>query len=137
MLNEDVVRLLGVPPDEIEAVAAREQLEMTRRERAYRGDRPAPEVNGRCVILVDDGLATGSTMRAAVRALREQQPSRIVVAAPVAPPSTCDEFAGEADEVVCVLTPEPFDGVGRWYEDFSQTTDHEVRRLIDLAGRRR
>lgn len=136
VLNEDVVRFLGVTNDVIDVVAAREQLEMGRRERAYRGDRPGPDVKGRCVILVDDGLATGSTMRAAVQALRQQQPARIIVAVPVAPPSACDEFIDEVDEMVCVLMPEPFDGVGRWYDDFSQTTDDEVRGLIERAAAR-
>lgn len=135
VLNEDVIRLMRIPEQAIDAVAAEERREMERRERAYRGARRAPDLKDRTVILVDDGLATGSTMHAAVAALRQQQPARIVVAIPVAPPSTLREFAREADEVVCVLAPdEPFDGVGRWYLDFSQTTDKEVRELLDRAS---
>ena len=118
----------------IQAVAARELRELERRERAYRGDRPALEVRGRTVILVDDGLATGSTMRAAVAALRRLGPARIVVAVPTAAPSTCDEFRHEVDECVCDITPEPFYAVGLWYEDFSQTTDDEVRDLLERAA---
>lgn len=134
VLNEDVIRLLRIPERVIDEVAAEEHREMKRRERAYRGERPAPEIQGRTLILVDDGLATGSTMHAAVAALRQGQPARIVVAIPVAPPSTLDEFAKEADEVVCVLAPDgPFDGVGRWYVNFSQTTDREVRELLERA----
>jgi predicted phosphoribosyltransferase len=133
VLNEDVVRYLHIPDDVIDQVAAREQQELLRRERAYRDDRPAPDVSGRTVILVDDGLATGSTMRAAVAALRQQGPARIVVAVPTAAPQTCDEFRGEVYEIVCATTPEPFMGVGQWYEDFSQTTDEEVRSLLSRA----
>jgi predicted phosphoribosyltransferase len=130
VLNADMVRALGIPSRAIEVVAARELQELRRRERAYRGDRPAPAVGGRTVILVDDGLATGSTMRAAVEAVRRLGPARVVVAAPVASPATCEEFRGVADECVCALTPEPFDAVGAWYDDFSQTTDEEVRELL-------
>jgi putative phosphoribosyl transferase len=133
MLNDDVVQALRIPRQVIEAVAARELRELERRERAYRGDRPAPEVRGRTVILVDDGLATGSTMRAAVAALRRLGPSRIVVAVPTAAPATCEEFRHEADECVCDITPDPFYAVGLWYEDFSQTTDDEVRELLERA----
>jgi predicted phosphoribosyltransferase len=134
VLNEDVIRLMRIPEQVIDTVAAEEQREMERRERVYRGARPAPGLKGRTLILVDDGLATGSTMHAAVAALRQRQPARIVVAIPVAPPSTLREFASEADEVVCVLAPdEPFDGVGQWYLDFSQTTDKEVRELLERA----
>lgn len=116
-----------------DAVAAREGKELARRERIYRGDRPAPDVHGRTVILVDDGLATGSTMRAAVAALRKQGPARVVVAVPVAPADTCEEFKAEVDETVCAATPRMFDGVGRWYEDFSQTSDDEVHELLAQA----
>ena len=130
VLNEQVVGALGIPPSVIEAVAAWQQQELVRRERLYRGDRPPPDVRGRTVILVDDGLATGSTMRAALAALRRQQPARLVVAVPTAAPETCDELRAEADDVVCATTPEPFDSVGLWYEDFSQTTDEEVRELL-------
>ena len=118
----------------IDAVAAREQQELARRERLYRGGRPPPEVRGRTVILVDDGLATGATMRAAVAALRQLQPARIVVAVPTASPETCEEMKAEVDEVICAITPEPFHAVGLWYEDFSQTTDEEVRDLLARAG---
>jgi predicted phosphoribosyltransferase len=116
--------------EEIDAIAAQEQEELNRREHLYRDDRPAPDVRGRTVILVDDGLATGSTMRAAVAALRQQQPARIVVAVPVGAPDTCAELNAEADEAVCARTPQPFRAVGLWYEDFSQTTDAEVRDLL-------
>lgn len=132
--NEEVVGYLGIPDAVIDAVAQAEQQELRRRELLYRGARPAPEVRGRTVILIDDGLATGSTMRAAVAALRLQQPARIVVAVPVAAPSTCDELRTEVDQIVCAMTPEPFHGVGQWYEDFSQTTDDEVRTLLERAA---
>ena len=135
VLNDQVVGALGIPPSVIEAVAAWQQQELARRERLYRGDRPPPDVRGRTVILVDDGLATGSTMRAALAALRRQQPARLVVAVPTAAPETCDELRAEADDVVCATTPEPFDSVGLWYEDFSQTTDEEVRELLERAAR--
>jgi predicted phosphoribosyltransferase len=135
VLNADVVEHLHIPDAVIDAVAEREQEELERRAREYRGDRPPPDVRGRTVILVDDGLATGSSMRAAAAALREQQPARLVVAVPVAAAATCHEFKGEVDDVLCALTPEPFYAVGVWYEDFSQTTDEEVRQLLDLAAR--
>jgi predicted phosphoribosyltransferase len=134
VLNEDVVRMLRIPDDVIDAVAAEEQQELMRRERAYRGDRPPPQVRGKTVILIDDGLATGSTMRAAVAALRQQGPARIVVAAPVGAPETCAEFQEEADEVVCARTPEPFYAVGLWYGVFSQTTDEKVHELLGRAA---
>ena len=130
VLNDDVVISLELEPEVIDAVAAREEKELARRERLYRGARPAPDVHGRTVILVDDGLATGSTMRAAVAALRKQGPARIVVAVPVAAPETCEEFKTEVDEAVCAATPRMFNGVGRWYEDFSQTSDEEVHELL-------
>jgi putative phosphoribosyl transferase len=133
VLNDDVVMSLELEPEVIDAVAAREEKELARRERLYRGARPAPDVHGRTVILIDDGLATGSTMRAAVAALRKQRPARIVVAVPVAAPETCEEFKTEVDEVVCAATPRMFNGVGRWYEDFSQTTDEEVHELLAQA----
>jgi predicted phosphoribosyltransferase len=137
VLNPDVVNGLHIPDDVIEAVAEKEQRELERREQLYRGDRPALDVQGRIVVLVDDGLATGSTMRAAATALRRQNPARLVVAVPVAAEETCNEFRGEVDEVVCALTPEPFMAVGLWYEDFSQTSDEEVHDLLERAAARR
>jgi predicted phosphoribosyltransferase len=133
VLNDDAVKYLGIPAGVIDSVAANELKELERRERAYRGDRPEPDVRGKTVILVDDGLATGSTMRAAAAALRQQNPARIVVAVPVSAPQTCDEYRMGVDEIICALTPEPFFGVGQWYRDFSQTTDEEVRELLEKA----
>jgi predicted phosphoribosyltransferase len=133
VVNEQVVRALGIPDSVIDAVASWELEELRRRERLYRGDRPPPDVRGKTVILVDDGLATGSTMLAAVRALRQQQPARIVVAVPIAAPDTCELLRAEVDDVVCAVTPEPFYAVGLWYRDFSQTTDEEVRELLAQA----
>jgi putative phosphoribosyl transferase len=130
VLNMDVVDGLRIPEHVIDTVAAHELRELERREHAYRDDRPAPDVRGRTVILVDDGLATGSTMRAAARALRQQQPHRLVIAVPVAAPETCVALRSEADEIVCAMTPYDFRAVGYWYEDFSQTTDAEVRDLL-------
>jgi predicted phosphoribosyltransferase len=137
VINGEIVRLTGVPEHIISAVADRERRELDRRQRLYRGNRPDPIVRDRIVILVDDGLATGSTMRAAATALRQQGPERLVAAVPIAPPDTCAEFRAEVDEVVCAITPEPFYEVGRWYEDFSQTTDEEVRRLLALSAESR
>jgi len=134
VLNEDLVRALNIQPAVIETIAAKELQELERRERRYRGKRPPPEVRGRTVILIDDGLATGSTMRAAVAALRQQGPAKIVVAVPVGAPETCAEFEEEADETVCARTPVPFYAVGLWYGDFSQTTDEEVHDLLERAG---
>lgn len=130
VLNDEVVEGLGIPAPMIDAVAARERQELARRERLYRDGRPQPEVRGRTVILVDDGLATGATMYAAIEALRQQGPARIVVAVPTASPDTCEEIKSKADEVICAITPEPFHAVGRWYQEFSQTTDEEVRELL-------
>jgi predicted phosphoribosyltransferase len=135
LLNSDIIESIGVPDRLINAVAAAEHEELMRRERLYRGDRPPPDVRSRTVILIDDGLATGSTMRAAVQALKQQQPARVVVAVPIASPETCDELRPEVDEVVCAVTPEPFYAVGLWYGDFSETTDEEVRNLLDQARR--
>jgi putative phosphoribosyl transferase len=135
VLNEEVVRALGISPRAIDSVAARESRELVRRDQLYRGRRTAPKVTGRTVILVDDGLATGSTMRAAAKAVRHQEPGRIVVAAPVAAAPTCQELANEVDEMVCYATPEPFYSVGFWYEDFSQTTDIEICDLLERAAR--
>ncbi len=137
VINEDTVRYLDIPDAVIDSVAKHELPELERRELAYRGDRPAPDVKGHTVILIDDGLATGSTMRAAATALRKQGPARIVVAVPVSARQTCEEFRDEVDEIVCAVTPEPFRGVGRWYEDFSQTTDEEVRELLRRAPQER
>jgi len=134
VLNDEIVRGLGISEHGIDVAVAREMEELARRERLYRGDRPPPDVAGRTVILVDDGLATGATMRAAVAALREQQPTRIVVAVPTASPDTCEVLKAEADDVVCAMTPEPFLAVGHWYEDFTQTTDDEVRELLARGG---
>lgn len=134
VLNHALVKYLGVPDHVIDSATAAEQAELDRREQAYRGMREAPDVRGRIVILVDDGLATGSTMRAAVAALRQQKPARIIVAVPVAAASTCQEFREEVDEIICATTPDPFYGVGQWYEDFSQTTDEEVRDLLKRAA---
>ena len=137
VVNRDVVDALHIPPDVLDRAAAEELRELERREQSYRGERPQPRVEGRTVILVDDGLATGSTMRAAVAALRQQGPARIVVAVPVAAPSTCAELRREVEEVVCFATPEPFMAVGRFYDDFSQTTDEEVTALLASPARRR
>lgn len=134
VLNDDVVRSLRVSRQEIEQAAARELLELERRERLFRGDRAAPNLEGRVVILVDDGLATGSTMRAAVAAVRTQKPSRIVVAVPTGAPETCEEFRQDVDEVVCPSTPDYFRAVGLWYDDFTQTEDSEVRSILEAAG---
>jgi len=135
VLNEDIIRLLDVPEEAINIVAVRELQELQRRELDYRGDRPAPDVHDRTIILVDDGLATGASMRAAVAGLRSQNPARIVVAVPTAARETCDIFEPLVDELVCAITPEPFYGVSRWYEDFSQVTDEEVRTLLEEANR--
>jgi putative phosphoribosyl transferase len=134
VLNEAVVSYLHIPDGVIDAVAADELQELERRERLYRVDRPPLEVRGRTVILIDDGLATGSTMRAAAGALRTRDPTAIIVAVPVAADETCDEFRSEVDEVVCAYTPDPFYAVGLWYEDFSQTSDEEVRELLGQAA---
>jgi predicted phosphoribosyltransferase len=134
VLNDMVVDSYGIPRSEIDEVAAREERELRRREETYRRGRAPLGVAGRIVILVDDGVATGSTMRAAVKALRAQKPRRLVVAVPVAPPSTCAALSEEADEVVCLETPSPFFGVGVWYADFAQTTDEEV---VDILARHR
>jgi predicted phosphoribosyltransferase len=135
VLNEDVIEMVGAGPELIESVAEEERRELARREREYRGDRPPPPIRGRTVILVDDGLATGSTMRAAARAVRKQDPARLVIAVPVGAPETCESLRAEADEVVCVLQPPFFQAVGLWYDRFEQTTDAEVRRLLEDAAR--
>ena len=136
VLNGDVVRHLRIGQPVIDAVARDELAELNRRERLYRGGRPRPAVKDQTVILVDDGLATGSTMRAAAQVLKQQGPERLIVAVPVAAQSTCDALAAEVDEVICVSTPDPFHAVGLWYENFSQTTDEEVQHLLTEAAER-
>jgi putative phosphoribosyl transferase len=135
--NDEVIMGLGVPSYVIDTVVAREQQELERRERLYRGDQPFPDLHDCTAILVDDGLATGASMRAAVAALRQHQPAHSVVAVPIAAPDTCKALQAEVDEVVCARTPEPFYAVGLWYEDFPQTTDEEVRELLAQAMRPR
>jgi predicted phosphoribosyltransferase len=136
VLNDEVVAGLGIPPSMVEAVTRREQAELARRERVYRGDREPVAVRGRFVILVDDGLATGASMRAAVTALQAREPAHLVVAVPVGAPETCAALEAIADEVVCAVTPSHFVAVGLWYDDFGQTTDEEVRDLLDRAANR-
>lgn len=134
VLNNDIIRVLNVPEEVINIVARNELQELQRREHRYRGDRPAPEVRDRKVILIDDGLATGASMRAAVIGVRAQHPARIIIAVPAAAPELCNAFEFEVDEMVCEMTPEPFYGLSRWYEDFSQTTDEEVRMFLAEAN---
>jgi putative phosphoribosyl transferase len=134
VLNEHIVQELGISQETIDAVAAEEERELRRRELAYRGHGASPEIAGKTVILVDDGIATGSTMRAAVQALRQQHPARLVVAVPTAAPSSCREIRHQVDEMIALMTPQEFCAVGQWYEDFSQTTDAEVTRLLEQAG---
>lgn len=133
VLNEDVVNYLEVPNRIIDQVAEREQRELERRERAYRGGRSQPDLRDRTVILVDDGLATGASMRAAVAALRTRHPSRVIVAVPTAAPETCQAFEDLVEDIICAITPRPFLGVGAWYKEFSQTTDEEVWTLLEQA----
>ena len=134
VLNDEVISSLRIPSHALASVTAREQQELQRREHAYRDDRPAPEVAGKTVILVDDGIATGSTVRAAIAALRQLGPRRVVVAVPVAAPSVCQALAREVDSMVCAITPEPFYAVGLWYQDFSETSDDEIRDLLQRAA---
>src|SRR6266513_672887 len=134
VLNEDVLRALPNADEIIELITAKETAELERREQSYRDGRPTPELRDRIVILVDDGLATGATMRAAVNALRHSGAAKIVVAVPVGPPDTCREFEDEADETICATVPEFFQAVGQYYEDFSQTSDDEVRELLASAA---
>src|SRR5213082_3242750 len=134
VLNEDVIRSILYADEAIEAVTVKETAELERREHIYREGRPPPELRDRIVILVDDGLATGATMRAAVKALRQRGVAKIVVAVPVGPPDTCREFEDEADETICASAPEFFQAVGQYYEDFSQTSDEEVRDLLARAA---
>jgi putative phosphoribosyl transferase len=133
VLNQDVVDILRISDDTITAVERRERKELERRQRTYRGSRALPDLHGKCVILIDDGLATGATMRSAVQAVRTQSPARIVVAVPIAPLETVDALKAEADEVVCLATPEPFVAIGRWYAEFAQTSDAEVKDLLSRA----
>src|SRR5262249_21772994 len=134
ILNPEIIRSFGVSDRIIERVSEEEERELKRRERAYRGDRPPLDAAGRIVVVVDDGLATGSSMRAATIALRKLEPARTVVAVPVAAPETCSELQTQVDEIVCVDTPDPLYAVGLWYENFDQTTDDEVRDLLERAA---
>jgi putative phosphoribosyl transferase len=135
VLNEEIIHTLGVDRNVIDMVVRQEQQELERREQKYRGDRPPIDVTDKTVILVDDGLATGASMRAAVAGLRTQNPFRIIAAVPTAAPETCAAFESEVDEIICATTPQPFYGVSRWYRDFSQTTDMEVRLLLQEVNR--
>jgi putative phosphoribosyl transferase len=134
VMNPEVVTSLHISEAAIEQVAEQEQQELERRQHLYRDDLPAPNARERTVILIDDGLATGATMRVAVKALQQQQPARLVVGVPVSSPETCQEFESEVDEIICAQTPRPFYSVGLWYDNFSQTTDEEVRELLDRAA---
>ena len=133
VLNKDIIQYLNISEEAIDAIAQRELQELERRERAYRGNRPPLNVENHTIILIDDGLATGASMRAAVAGLRAQNPAHIVVAVPTAAPETCEALEPEVDQMICATTPEPFYGVSRWYEDFSQTTDEEVKTLLAEA----
>jgi putative phosphoribosyl transferase len=135
VLNHDVLDYARVTQQQLDAVAAREERELARREAEYRGNRPPLDVRGRTVIIVDDGLATGSTMRAAVQALRAMEPKRVIVAVPVGAAQTCEEFREIVDEIICLRTPERFEAVGLWYDDFTQTTDAEVHALLSRNPR--
>lgn len=135
VLNDDVVRMIGIPDSVIETVTAKERRELERRERLYRGGRATSAIQGKTVILVDDGIATGATVRAAIALVRQQRPAAVVVATPVAPASTCDELQAGVDDLVCVMTPKDFLAIGFWYEEFPQTTDDEIRELLDRAWR--
>ena len=134
VINQDVVRTFNVPQGLIEAVAKKELKELERRERVFRGDRPMREIRGKTVILIDDGLATGASMHAAILGIRSKQPARIVAAVPTAALETCEAFKQKVDEMICATTPEPFYGVSRWYEEFSQTSDEEVQSLLEEAS---
>ncbi|MEX2284263.1 MAG: phosphoribosyltransferase [Gemmatimonadota bacterium] len=133
LLNQELIDAYGITPGEVQQVTVRERRELERREQKYRGARPFPDLSDKTVLLIDDGLATGSTMRVAVEALRKEGAQRVVVAVPLASPVVCDAFRDIADDIVCAITPEPFHAVGLWYEDFSQTSDQEVHALLDRA----
>jgi putative phosphoribosyl transferase len=134
VFNQPIVDYLAISSETIKAAVSREQKELERREREYRDGKPATNIQGQIVILVDDGLATGSSMRVAATALRKKSPAQIVVAVPVASPATCRELETEVDRVICAVTPEPFWAIGQWYRNFSQTTDEEVRELLRRAA---
>jgi putative phosphoribosyl transferase len=134
VLNQSAIEALGITDEQIRHVADEEYRELQRREQAYRDGRESPDLEGKTVILVDDGLATGSSMRAAALAVRERKPAKVVVAVPVAASETCDEFRDVVDEIICGIQPRPFQAVGAWYDDFSQTTDEEVRELLERAA---
>ena len=136
VLNDDILAMAGVTPEMVARAVSVEERELARREHLYRGDRPTFALTGKIVILVDDGLATGSTMRAAVEAVRRLGPARVIVAVPVGAPETCQLLAREADDVICLQMPVPFSAVGLWYEDFLQTTDDDVRELLEQAASR-
>jgi len=134
VINDEVVRALRITPEQLADTAERETRELERREHAYRGDRAPLDVKGKCVLLVDDGVATGYTMRAAVAALRQREPKKIIIAAPVAAQDTCEELKRHADAVVCLTTPYDFAAVGQWYRYFDQTSDEEVRILLERSA---
>ncbi|MEN6623460.1 MAG: phosphoribosyltransferase [Smithella sp.] len=134
VMNEDVLRMINISQDKIEAAVKKEEKELERREKAYRGDRPGIDLKSKILILIDDGLATGATMRAAVSALYKQQPRKIVMAVPVASPETCESFKSKVDDLVCAMTPAYFHAVGEWYEYFPQNTDEEVQQLLHRAA---
>jgi putative phosphoribosyl transferase len=134
VLNDDIVKWLGISKAEIDAVAQREIQELERRDRLYRGNRPMPQVKNRTLILVDDGIATGSTLRAAIAALRQQQPQQIIVAVPIAPAAVCQQLRTEVDDVVCAIEVEQLSAISLWYEEFAQTSDEEVRALLAEAA---
>jgi predicted phosphoribosyltransferase len=133
VLNDEVVQQLDLGKDAIDELTSEEQQEVVQREQRYRGERSMPSISGRTVILVDDGLATGATMRAAVAAVRQQQPAQVIVAVPVAPPQVCDDMRQKADDVICAVTPSMLGGIGGWYANFKQTTDDEVQQLLAQA----
>lgn len=135
VLHQDVVDGLGIARAIVEQVARRESAELVRREQLYRGNRPAPALQGRAVILVDDGLATGASMQVAIKAVRAENPAQVIVAVPVAPPDTLHNLRSEVDDIICLLSPETFQAVGQWYEHFDQTSDEEVIELLALADR--